>query len=1046
MNRLRQVTQPFGLTIFVVSLLCVGSEACAETKAFDRDKIRQVRTILSDKCFSCHGPDEKNRKADLRLDTRADAFADRDGAPAIVPGNVDESLVFERVTSTEPTEAMPPPKSGKTLTLAEKSLIRDWIAAGAPWADHWAFVAPVRPSVPFVKNDVEVRNPIDSFVQARLDLEGLRPNGPADKTTLIRRLSFDLVGLPPTPEEVDAFVADDSPDATRKLVDRLLDSPHYGEKWAQMWLDAARYADSDGYEKDKGRQVWAYRDWVVGAFNRDLPYDRFLIEQLAGDLLPDAASDQKVATGFLRNSMINEEGGIDPEQFRMEAMFDRVDAVGKSMLGLTIQCAQCHSHKYDPLTQEDYYKIFASLNNCHEASIPVYTPQNERKRAEVLRQVREAEDRLRELTPDWAERMAAWERSIAERPESKTAWEVLRPELDASGGQKHYLLDDGSILAAGYAPTKHVTEFVATTDSKKISAVRLELLNDPNLPLGGPGRSIYGLFGLSEFTVSIAPKGKPGESKPVRIVRASADANPASKPLDPAFDDRSGKARVTGPIAFAIDEKPETAWTIDLGPGRSNVPRQAVFVFDEPIEFDQGAIVTIRLNQSHGGWNSDDNQNNNLGRFRFAIASDTNAKADPVPARVREALATPADRRSEAQTGTIFSHFRTTQPDFQAIDRRIEQLWARHPQGSSQLVLANRETPRMTRLLERGDFLKPRNPVGPGVPGFLNPPEGSADQDPRLRFAMWIADRDAPTTARSIVNRVWQSYFGTGLVASSEDLGSQSEEPSHPELLDWLAVELMDNGWSLKHMHRTITDSAAYRRSSRPSPDQLKRDPYNRLLARGPRHRVDAETVRDIALAASGLLNPEMGGPSVFPPAPGFLFQPPVSYGPKVWREDTGSNRYRRSLYTFRFRSVPYPVLQTFDAPNGDFSCVRRSRSNTPMQALVTLNETTFVEAAKALGLKTLNEGGSSDEERVRFAFRRCLGRKPTHEEMAELLRVKTETVDSLKGDTTKAWKIAVQNAAMPPALPEASGPADLAGWVAVSRVLLNLDETITKE
>ncbi|MBI1322435.1 DUF1553 domain-containing protein [bacterium] len=1038
-------------TVFVPILFAGIAGSCsaplqAESGVFDRDKVQQVRTILSNKCFSCHGPDETNRKAKLRLDAKADAFAERDSGTAIVPGKPEESLVVERILTTEPTEQMPPPKANKPLTDHEKTLIREWIAAGAPWAEHWAFVTPKKPAVPDVKDRKAVRNPIDAFVQARLERDGLKSNAPADRTMLVRRLYLDLLGLPPTPEEVDAFVADPAAEATEKLVDRLLESTHYAEKWAQMWLDAARYADSDGYEKDKGRQVWAWRDWVVGAFERDLPYDRFLIEQIAGDLLPGATSDQKVATGFLRNSMINEEGGIDPEQFRMEAMFDRMDAVGKSMLGLTIQCAQCHTHKYDPITQEDYYRVFASLNNCHEASIPVYTPEDEKKRADLLLRIREIEERIRELTPNWAERMSAWEKAAADRPEAKTAWEILRPELDTSGGQKHYLLEDGSILAAGYAPTKHVTEFAATTDAKKISAVRLELLNDPNLPLGGPGRSIYGLFGLSEFIVTVAPKGKPGEAKPVRIVRASADANPPVKPLDPAFDDRSGKSRVTGPISFAIDDKPETAWTTDLGPGRSNVPRQAVFVFDKPVEFPDGAIVTVRLNQSHGGWNSDDNQNNNLGRFRLSITPDPAATADPVPARVREAIAVEPAKRSEGQNATIFSHFRTLQPDFVELNRRIESAWTEHPQGSSQLVLANREAPRMTHRLERGDFLKPKETVAPGVPGFLNRSRAGDDVDPRLRFALWIADRDAPTTARSIVNRVWQSYFGTGLVATSEDLGSQSEPPSHPELLDWLAVDFMDNGWSFKHLHRMITSSATYRRSSAPTADQLQRDPFNRLLARGPRVRVDAEAVRDIALAASGLLNPAVGGPSVFPPAPAFLFQPPVSYGPKVWPEDKGPNRYRRSLYTFRFRSIPYPVLQTFDAPNGDFSCVRRSRSNTPMQALVTLNETTFVEAAKALALKTATEGGTDDSARATFAFRRCLARKPTAEEVAELVRLKTESARSLQGDSARAWKLAALDPAKPPQLPAEMTAADLAGWVAVSRVLLNLDETITKE
>ncbi|MFM7316449.1 MAG: PSD1 and planctomycete cytochrome C domain-containing protein [bacterium] len=1012
----------------------------------NREEIQQVRNIFSNKCFSCHGPDEKNRKSKLRLDSRQDAYAKRESGTPLVPGKAEESLVFERIISTEADEVMPPPKSGKNLTDSEKELIRKWITAGAPWADHWAFIPPVRPKVPEMSTSEAIHNPIDAFIQQKLDLAGLKANGPADKTKLVRRLYLDLVGLPPTPGEVDVFLADRSESATNKLVSRLLDSPHFGERWAQMWLDGARYADSDGYEKDKGRMVWAYRDWVVAAMNRDLPYNQFLVEQLAGDLIPNARDDQRVATGFLRNSMINEEGGIDPEQFRMEAMFDRMDAVGKSMMGLTIQCAQCHNHKFDPMTQEDYYRVFASINNSHEASIPVYTVEDERKRADVLRKVRELEDGLREKTPGWQEKLMSWEQSISSRPESKTSWEILRPQLDSSGGQKHYLLGDGSILAAGYAPTKHTTEFTSETKSGQIGSIKLELLNDPNLPLGGPGRSIYGLFGLSEITVLIGPKGKPDEARQVRLVQATSDANPAEKPLDNAFDDKTGKKRVTGPVGYAIDGKPETAWTTDLGLGRSNVPRQAVFQLEKPVEYPDGAIITVKLNQSHGGWNSDDNQNNNLGRFRFAVSDNPKAKADKIPARVREVLAIEPSKRTRPQWETIFSHYRTTVDSWKESNDQIESAWREHPQGSSQMVLAERLEPRMTHRLERGDFLKPRETVKPGIPAFLNSSEFQSSLPARLQFAQWVASEKSPTTARSIVNRLWQSYFGTGLVATSEDLGSQAETPSHPELLDWLAVELMENGWSLKHMHRLITSSAAYQRDSRVIEAHLQKDPFNRLLARGPRVRVDAEMVRDIALSASGLLNPAIGGPSVFPPAPDFLFLPPVSYGPKVWREEKGENRYRRSLYTFRYRSVPYPALQIFDAPNGDFSCVRRSRSNTPMQALVTLNETTFTQAARALGSKTLKEGGLSDLDKATFAFRRCVSRMPSEEELKVLLQLKTDTVRQFKTTPEKAMLLAGAEKANGVENPGMENTAELAGWIAVSRVLLNLDETITRE
>jgi len=1035
--------------LFIALLFSANTQLQGEeikASAFSRDKIQQVRNILSDKCFSCHGPDEKKRKGKLRLDSKTDAYTMRDSGVPIAPGKPDESLIYARVISLENDEVMPPANSGKSLNAQEKAVLRDWISAGAPWADHWSFLAPVKPEIPSVKNPTQIRNPIDSFIQKRLEDDHLEPNEVANRTTLIRRLYLDLTGLPPSPQELDSIILDSSPDADQKLVRKLLDSPHYGEKWAQMWLDAARYADSDGYEKDKGRQVWAWRDWVVNAFNRDLPYDKFIVEQIAGDLLPDATDSQRIATGFLRNSMINEEGGIDPEQFRMEAMFDRMDAVGKSILGLTIQCAQCHNHKFDPLTQAEYYGIFAYLNNSHESTTAAYTPDQELKRAEILGKVREAEDRLREQNPDWQTRMAKWEQEISGRKSVKTDWEILRPSLDASGGQKHYLLEDGSILAAGYAPTKHTTEFSAETGMKKISSVKLELLNDQDLPLNGPGRSIYGLFGLSEFSVMIGPKGKPGEVKKVKIIKASSDANPSEKVLDPAFNDKTTVKRVTGPVEYAIDDKVETAWTTDIGYGRSNVPRQAVFVLEKPVELPEGALITIRLNQSHGGWNSDDNQNNNLGRFRLSVSSESDVASDPIPGRVREALAIEPLKRTEMQIGTIFSHWRTIPPEFKNVNDVIEKFWSEHPQGSSQLVLSQRRKMRPTYRLERGDFLKPKEVVNRGVPAFLNHLDSESGEEPRLQFAKWLSDRTAPTTARSIVNRVWQSYFGTGLVATAEDLGSQSEAPSHPDLLDWLSVDFMDHGWSLKHLHETITNSSAYRRSSKPTSLQLQKDPYNRLLARGPRQRVDAEGVRDIALAASGLLNPALGGPSVFPPAPEFLFKPPVSYGPKVWREDTGPNRYRRSLYTFRFRSVPYPVLQTFDAPNGDVSCVRRAKSNTPMQALVTLNETTFVESARALGLKTVEEGGKSDHERATFAFRRCLSRTPTPEELSVLIEMKTKTSQSVASDSAKALKLAGITAAKVNAIENLATPSELAGWVAVSRVLLNLDETITKE
>jgi hypothetical protein len=1028
------------LFVLFVWVATVPDRAAAEAPVnFHRD----IRPILSETCFQCHGPDEKQRKAHLRLDTKDGAFSDLGGYFAIVAGKPDESRLLQRITSTDSQERMPPPKSGKKLSAGQIDLLRRWIEQGAKWSEHWSFISPVRPAMPEVRNGRWLRNPIDAFILARLEREGLQPAPEAEKVTLLRRLSLDMIGLPPTLAEVDAFLADPSPDAYETQVDRLLRSPHYGERWGRHWLDAARYADSDGFEKDKSRHVWAYREWVINALNRDLPYDQFVIEQLAGDLLPGAGQDQRVATGFLRNSMINEEGGIDPEQFRMEAMFDRMDAIGKGILGLTIQCAQCHNHKYDPLTQEEYYRLFAFLNNDYEANIAVYTPEEQSKRAEIFRRIHEMEAGLQHRYPDWQARMARWEESVkGNQPE----WIILRPEVEeiSTGGQKYLPLEDGSFLAQGYAPTKHRVKMTVKTDVQNITAFRLELLTDPNLPLAGPGRSIKGTCALTEFEAEEAAADAPKRVTKVKFAKATADFNPPETPLESIFNDKSSKRRVTGPVTFAIDGKQETAWGMDAGPGRRNQPRKAVFNVDKPIANPHGTLLTFYLAQNHGGWNSDDNQNHNLGRFRLSLTTASDAAADPLPQGVREILALPGARRTKSQIATVFTYWRTTVPEWHDANARIEELWQQHPEGSSQLVLQARKEPRDTHLLKRGDFLKPDKTVAPGVPAFLHPlPQAAAPT--RLTFARWLVDRKSPTTARTLVNRVWQSYFGTGLVSTSEDLGSQSEAPSHPELLDWLAVEFMERGWSLKSLHRLIATSATYRQCAKATSALYARDPRNRLLSHGPRLRVEAEIVRDIALAASGLLDAKIGGPSVNPPAPAFLFVPPTSYGPKVWKEET-DGRYRRGLYTFQYRSVPYPPLQTFDAPNGDFSCVRRVRSNTPLQALTTLNEPVFLECARALALRTVREGGTTDAQRLNFAFRRCLARMPSARESAALLGLLANETRHFALASLKPWDLAAADPAHPPELPHGVTAVQLAAWTAVSRALLNLDETITKE
>jgi mono/diheme cytochrome c family protein len=1035
-------------SLTLVCLVAVSSGGVAA--AGDVEYQRDVLSLFRERCYKCH--DAQKRTASFRLDVRSMAQrGGESGKPAIVPGASSQSELIRRVATATGDEAMPPGK--EKLTSAQVKLLRDWIDGGANWPDalaneaangHWAFRPPQRPAEPPVKDTSRVRNAIDRFVLARLDKEGLQPSPEADRVTLLRRLSLDLVGLPPTVAEVDAFVADTAPDAYERAVERLLASPHYGERWARQWLDVARYADSDGYEKDKPRRVWFYRDWVVDALNRDLPYDRFVIEQVAGDLLPRATQSQRVATGYLRNSLINEEGGIDPEEFRMEAMFDRMEAVGKGILGLTIQCARCHSHKFDPLTQVEYYRLFAFLNDCYEANIAVYTPDEMMRRADVLRQIHEIEAELKHRNPDWPQRLAAWE---AKAKTGQPHWEILRPTVEevSMAGQRYIPLADGSLLAQGYAPTKHTVRMAVHTDMSPITAFRLELMTHPNLPLGGPGRSLKGTAALTEFIVQVRPADDLSQLTTVKFARASSDFDPPETPLEAVYNDKTDKKRVTGPARFAIDGKEETAWGTDAGPGRRNQSRKAVFTPSEPIRNAHGTLLTFFLKQNHGGWNSDDNQTHNIGRLRLSITNQPGVEADPLPAAVRAAIDLPPEKRTRGQQDAIFAYWRSTVPEWAGENGRIDALWKQYPEGSAQLVLQERETPRPTHVLKRGDFLKPAAAVTPDVPSFLHPLPANAPAS-RLTFAQWLVDRRSPTTARVLVNRVWQAYFGTGIVETPEDFGLQGEKPSHPELLDWLAVEFMDRGWSLKQLHRLIVTSAIYRQSSRVTPDLLTRDPYNRLLARGPRFRADAEVVRDVALAASGLLNDKVGGPSVFPPLPKFMTVPPVSYGPKTWDEATGPDRYRRGLYTFRFRSLPYPALQVFDAPAGDFACARRARSNTPLQALTVLNEPVFLECAKALGRKAITDGGYNDEQRLAYAFRCCVARKPTAAESAELLGLLGKQKERFRKPDAKPQDLAGDDGKPLPPVPEGIPPADLAAWTVVARVLLNLDETVTKE
>jgi mono/diheme cytochrome c family protein len=1048
------------------------------------DFTKDIQPLLANHCHRCHG--EQRAEADLRWDLKASALAGSDHGPVLVAGNSAASRMIHLVAGLDPKNVMP--KKGERLNAEQVGLLRAWIDQGAAWPEslagkpdakreHWAFKTPVRPRVPGISKSVisesvisrsfssERRpdaktdslitfssNPIDAFIAARLEKEGLRFSPEADRATLIRRLSLDLLGLPPTLAEIDAFLADASPDAYARLVERLLASPHYGERWGRHWLDAARYADSNGYEKDAGRSIWPYRDYVIQALNRDLPFDQFTVEQLAGDLLPNPTLDQRVATGFLRNSMMNQEGGIEPEQFRIDAMIDRMDAVGRTWLGLTIACAQCHNHKYDPLTQKEYYQLFAFLNNDDDVpTIEVPTPEQQKQREEVRVRVRKLEDKALDDSTNLVERLAAWEKSIADAAGN---WTVLDPVEWHNFATKYEEQSDHSLLGGGDIKPYGVTHVWFDTALTNITGFRLEVLMHPSLPYGGPGLTARGSFLLREITGEVYASKNPTVTNQVKFLHAYASAEAPGFAVTNAIDGNTEKG----------------GWTSSAVPVEHNEEARAVFECAEPIAgFPGGTRLKISVHQKHStgeGWQIIPDKDTGLdchtfGRFRVsATTAAARLQADPLTAAQRKLLAKPAAQRTPDERRELFNIFRRTEPSMAAISKSISDSWTNWVYAPTTLGLSVRTEPRATRVFKRGDWQKPAAEVQPDVPAWLHPWPADAPRN-RLGLARWIVDRRSPTTARVIVNRVWQAYFGQGLFTTPEDIGTRVDPPSHPELLDWLACEFMEPianasrntqhatrstdhaspPWSLKHLHRLIVTSATYKQSSRVTPELYERDAYNRLLARGPRFRVEGEVVQDIALFASGLLNPKIGGPSVHPPIPGNVAD--QVYGGFRWTESTGEDRYRRGLYTYWKRALPFPAMLAFDAPPAEVSCTRRVRSNTPLQALVTLNEKTFVEAAQAMGLRVLKEGGADNAARVRHAFRLATGRAPTERESQALLSFWDEQYRYFEDRTADALQVALPDLKT---IPPQVNLHKVAAWAMVSRAILNLDETFTKE
>lgn len=1008
------------------------------------DFTRDIQPVLADHCFHCHGRDAEGRKGGLRLDMRDAALkGGKSGQPAIVPGQPDQSALLKRIT-TEDDEVMPPSKEKHPVKPADVEQLRRWIAAGAPYQGHWAFSTPMKVPPPMPGNTV------DAFVLTRLAKDGLHFSEEAAPEKLCRRLFLDLVGLPPSPSQLDEFLSawrSDRNAAYTNLTEKLLSSPHYGEKWARHWLDAARYADSDGYEKDLPREQWAWRDWVIEALNSDKPYDQFLIEQIAGDLLPNATQDQRVATGFLRNGMVNEEGAIVAEQFRMEGMFDRMDCIGKVALGISTQCAQCHTHKFDPLTQAEYYQMFAGLNNTYEAKSWVYDAAQRQKIVEIHTGIETLEARLKTEHPEWRRALDTW----AEQQCASDRWKLLdATEQEWVNGLVHpEKLPDKSILTLGHRPFRGELFIIAEPNLTGVTGLRMEALTHGDLPFGGPGRSSRGSFAVSELRVEVQPPGTKEWTKLV-LTNATADFAVAERKLEPEFHDEGSdkdNKRLVGPAAFLIDGKDDTAWCPDRGPGRRNQDSQAVVQFDGPQTFPEGTKLRIWVIIRHSGIGPAGIESNFPGRFRLALTTDSNPQADPLHAKARAALTLPARERTPEQQAALFTTWRSSVPAFAPANEGIERLWREYPEAkTSVLNLAERpfEYYRATHRLDRGVWDKPRERVEPGVPVFLHSPPPGA-RPGRLALAQWLADKRSPLTARVAVNRVWQALFGTGIVETAEDFGVRSSPPSHPELLDWLAVDFMEQGWSQKQLLRLIVSSRTYWQSSRATPALLAHDPNNRLLARGPRFRVDAEVVRDIVLSASGLLNSKFGGPSIFPPVPESLRAASFS-SMDFWKPATGPERYSRSLYVFRRRSIPDPVLGTLDAPSGDLTCVRRQRSNTPLAMLATLNEPVFVEAARSLALRVLAEGGHDDSARINHAYRLCVARLPKPSETQAILSLLQTSRTRLADGWLAAREIATGDPALLPTLPAGTTPSEAAAWTIAARVLLNLDETITRD
>ncbi len=991
--------------------------SCAQdrTVEFNRD----VRPILSDRCYLCHGPDrtsEESKATNLRLDDRVSAIE----FGVFDFENSSDSKLIARVTTADPDTKMPPPDSQKhSLSDSEIEILRAWIEEGANYEQHWSYQSPRRPETPRIGDQSQVFNPIDAFVAKRLMEQNREPSELADRSSLIRRVTFDLTGLPPSVAEIEAFENDAAPlrIAYGKVVDRLLASEHYGEQMARFWLDSSRYADTSGYQYDRERKQWVWRDWVINAFNTNMPFDQFTIEQIAGDLLPEATDQTRLATGFNRNHPITIEGGVVDEEYRTEYVIDRVVTASTVWLGQTFTCARCHDHKYDPISQKDFYRFYAFFNNVPERGLNGFTPN-----LVVASPLNKAQKKLEQRVRDFEGKLVdlnfpieQWEKDMRKQV---AQWEISTPDnITSAGGATPQILEDQSVLMTGKNPVMDDYEFVFTT-GQSVEAIRLEAMVDPALVNGSASRGFNGNYVLSEFVVEV--KSNEGDSfEAVKIASASADYEQNRYTIDLSIDGR-------------IDT---TGWAVDGNTRPDN--RVAMYNLESPIP--PGKTVRVRLLHRFGG-------SHQIGRFRISVSATA-----PLGGPLEDLLTVSPESRTVDQTKRL-RELLVMKYGSRESRQLVKQLRAVRDELKkvstvpATMVMQEMLQPRPVYVLERGEYDKPdkERPVSPGVPAAL----GSLDigwPKNRLGLAKWLVSSEQPLTARVTVNRYWQRLFGVGIVKTSEDFGAQGEYPSHPDLLDWLAVEFMETNWDVKAILKTMVSSRTYMQSSRITEADFQSDPENRFLARGPRVRLDAEEIRDNALSVSGLLDVKIGGASVYPYHPQGLWME-VNNRPGYSRpyphQTQAEQLLRRTLYTFWKRTVPPPSMSTFDAPSREYCVVRRSSTNTPLQALVMLHDPQFVEAARFLGKRMLDSGRTTVESKIAFGFQCCTSRQPTEAELKVLVdtydrRLKQYEADSSAADRTLGVggiKIA-----------DVKNRAELAALTQVARVLMNLSEFLTK-